>query len=234
MAEEKDNKNFLRYGENISILNKEIDRVCRNSGRRPEDITVIAATKYVGPEGVRMVHKLGITDFGENRSDELLIKQKVLPEDSRWHFIGHLQSRKAKTVVPYVEYIHSIDSLSTMEKVGKEAGKTGKTQKVLIEVNISGEQTKYGLRKDLVDSFIGNAINIKNIEIKGFMTMAPYNEDIERIRRIFRELRLLKEKVSVSYRGLDLSELSMGMSNDFKIAIEEGATMIRVGSNIFK
>lgn len=229
-----DKKDIIRYRENISILNNDIGDACRNSGRRPGEVTIIAATKYVGPEGVRMVHELGLNDFGENRSDELLKKQEVLPEGARWHFIGHLQSRKAKIVVPLVEYIHSIDSLSTMEKVGNVAGKVPKTQKVLIEVNISGEQTKYGLSRDQVDSFINNASNIKNIEIKGFMTMAPYTGDMEYIRRIFAELRLLKEKMSGSYKDLDLTELSMGMSNDFKIAIEEGATMIRVGSNIFK
>lgn len=234
MTEEKNKNNFLKYKENISILNKEILEACSNSGRRPEEITVIAATKYVGAEGVKMVHRLGINDFGENRSDELLKKQRALSGDPRWHFIGHLQSRKVKTVVPLVEYIHSIDSLTTMEKVGREAERVGKIQKVLIEVNISGEQTKYGLDRESVRSFMDDSLNIKNIEIKGFMTMAPFSDDMEYIRKIFRELRLLKEETSCLSADLDLSELSMGMSNDFKVAIEEGATMIRVGSNIFK
>ena len=233
LTEEKENKSFLKYRDNISSLKKDIEDVCRNSRRSPDDITIIAATKYVGPEGVAIVHKLGINDFGENRSDELLNKKESLSGDSKWHFIGHLQTRKAKTVVPLVEYIHSIDSLKTLEKVGKEANKINKIQKVLIEVNISGEDTKYGLDREQVGSFINDSLKIKNIKMKGFMTMAPYTDDMEDIRKIFRNLRLLKLEMSSLYSGLDLSELSMGMSNDFRIAIEEGATMIRVGSNIF-
>jgi len=234
LTEEKENKNFIKYRENISSLKKEINEACISSGRSPEEITIIAATKYVGPDGVVMVHKLGINDFGENRADELLNKKKCLPGNPGWHFIGHLQTRKAKIVVPLVEYIHSIDSLKTLEKVGKEAQKVNKVQKVLLEVNISGELTKYGLDRDQAGSFISDSAKIKNIEIKGFMTMAPYTDDMDHIRVVFQDLRLLKEKMSRLFTGLDLSELSMGMSNDFKIAIEEGATMIRVGSNIFK
>ncbi len=233
LTEEKENDSFLKYRENISSLKKDIEDACSNSGRSPEDITIIAATKYVGPKGVAMVHKLGINDFGENRSDELVNKKKAISGDSRWHFIGHLQTRKAKMVVPLVKYIHSIDSLKTLEKVGKEAKKINKIQKVLIEVNISGEQAKYGLGMDQVGSFISDSLDIKNIEIKGFMTMAPYTDDMKHIRKIFRGLRLLREEMSRSFAGLGLSELSMGMSNDFQVAIEEGATMIRVGSNIF-
>ena len=234
LTEEKENKSFLKYRENISFLNKGIEDACKNSGRSPDDITIIAATKYVGPEGVAIVHKLGINDFGENRSDELLNKKRSLSGDSKWHFIGHLQSRKVKTVVPLVEYIHSIDSLKTLAKVGKEAKKINKVQKVLIEVNISGEQTKYGLERGQVSSFINDSSRIKNINMKGFMTIAPYTDDTKYIRKIFRSLRQLREEMSDSYEELDLSELSMGMSNDFQVAIEEGTTMIRVGSNIFK
>ena len=234
LTKEKENENFLKYRENISSLKKEIEDTCRDSGRSPEDITIIAATKYVGPEGVAIVYKSGINDFGENRSDELANKKEAISGDSRWHFIGHLQTRKAKIVVPLVEYIHSIDSLKTLEKVGKEAKKINKIQKVLIEVNISGEQTKYGLDRNQVDSFISDSLGIKNIEVKGFMTMAPYTDDLKHIREIFKSLRLLREEMTHTFSDLDLSDLSMGMSNDFRIAIEEGATMIRVGSNIFK
>ena len=188
LTEEKENEIFLKYRKNISSLKKDIEDACRNSGRSPEDITIIAATKYVGPEGVVMVYKSGINDFGENRADELVNKKKALSGDSIWHFIGHLQTRKAKTVVPLVEYIHSIDSLKTLEKVGKEAKKINKIQKVLIEINISGEQTKYGLDMDQVGSFISDSSEINNIEIKGFMTMAPYTDDMKHIRKIFRSI----------------------------------------------
>ncbi len=234
LTEERENKIFLKYRENISSLKKDIEEACRNSGRNPEDITIIAATKYVGPEGVALVHRLGINDFGENRSDELLNKKRFLSGDSNWHFIGHLQTRKAKAVVPLVEYIHSIDSLKILEKVGKEAKKINKIQKVLIEINISGEQSKFGLNREHVSSFISDSSKTNNIEVKGFMTMAPYTDDMKYIRQIFRSLRLLRKEMSLFFPGMNLPELSMGMSNDFRIAIEEGATMIRVGSNIFK
>jgi PLP dependent protein len=233
LTEEKENKKFSKYRKNISSLKKDVKDACRKSRRSSEEITIIAATKYVGPEGVDMVYRSGINNFGENRSDELSYKKKAIPEDSRWHFIGHLQTRKTKIVVPLVEYIHSIDSLKTLEKVGKEALRINKIQKVLVEVNISREKTKFGLGREQVISFISDSSKINNIEIKGFMTVAPYTDDKNYIRKIFKGLRLLREEASRFFARLDLSELSMGMSNDFRIAIEEGATMIRIGSNIF-
>lgn len=225
---------FEKYKKNIDTLKKQIKEICEKTGRSPGEITIIAATKYADAEGADIIRKLGIIDLGENRADELIKKNMHTGKEARWHFIGHLQRRKARDVVPLVEYIHSIDSMRILEKVGSEAEKCGKIQKVLIEVNISGEESRYGLDMDNVVNFIIKAEKIYNIELKGLMTMAPYVDDMEYIRGIFRQLRKLKEKICASGDLKSFSELSMGMSNDFNIAIEEGATMIRIGSNIFK
>jgi pyridoxal phosphate enzyme (YggS family) len=223
-----------RYRRNINTLKKQVEKACINAGRDPGEITIIAATKYTGPEGVRLINRLGIDHFGENRSDELLRKKALVTSDAVWHFIGHLQSRKARDVVPEVEYIHSIDSIKILEKVGREAARCSKTQKVLIEVNISGEETKYGLIPDNVIDFITKAVEVNNIELKGLMTMAPYTSDTELIRGVFRKLRKLRDQICSLGIIDSFCELSMGMTNDYTIAIEEGATMIRVGSIIFK
>ncbi len=225
---------YLKLKENISKLKKEINMACAGMGRDPDEIIIVAAAKYADASGIGSVLSLGLDNFGENRADELIKKSSKVPEGAIWHFIGHLQSRKAKIVVPLVEYIHSIDKISTLEKVDHEALKSNKLQKILIEVNISGEETKYGIDPGRLSGFISEAKIFKNIEIKGLMTMAPYTRDMDLIRSTFRDLRILKERSSKEFRGLALTELSMGMSNDFRIAIEEGATMIRVGSIIFK
>ena len=222
-----------RLERNINKLREEIEKTCRKIGRSAPDITIIVATKYASSQQVKLIYKLGINNFGENRADELMEKYNVTEGDSVWHFIGHLQSRKIKTVVPLVEFIHSIDKISTLDKVNIEAAKLNKKQKVLIEVNISGEESKFGIKpRDLYD-FLIETSGFKNIQVSGLMTMAPLTDDFELIRGIFRQLRILKDRSGRDYTGANLTELSMGMSNDYKIAIEEGATMIRVGSIIF-
>jgi len=223
-----------RYKKNISGLKRQVRETCARCGRDPSEVTIIAATKYAGIDGVRAISELGISHFGENRSDELLRKKEHISKDAVWHFIGHLQSRKAKDVVPAVDFIHSIDSMKTIQKVSREAVKCGKIQKVLIEVNISGEETKYGLEIDNVVDFITKAEKVGNIELRGLMTVAPYTDDMEYIRGIFRQLRDLRDRISSSAGHGSFIDLSMGMSNDFVVAIEEGATMIRIGSSIFK
>lgn len=223
-----------RYRDNIIQLKNQIEKACEKSGRDPGEVTIIAATKYTGPAGVKLISELGIDNFGENRADELLEKKENTKREAIWHFIGHLQSRKARDVVPLVEYIHSIDSLKILEKVGREAAKCGKIQKVLVEVNISGEETKYGLKPDNVIDFITKAVKVENTDFRGLMTMAPYTDDMEYIRSLFRRLKILRDRLNDLGLTGSFLELSMGMSNDFMVAIEEGATMIRVGSSIFK
>lgn len=223
-----------KISENINNLRKEIYSTCRKAGRDINDINIIAATKYASAEQVRLISRLGIKDFGENRAEELKEKCHMARKDSVWHFIGHLQRRKAKIVVPLVDFIHSIDKISTLIKVDDESRINNKIQKLLIELNISGEETKYGMDPKDLYSFIDKALNYKNTNIVGLMTMAPLTDDFGLIRKIFRRLRVLKDNLNKDFKGIGLTELSMGMSNDFKIAIEEGATMIRIGSMIFK
>jgi len=221
------------YIRNVEKLKNEIGQVCKLSGRNPDDILIVAASKYADAEQLKQVLELGINHFGENRAEELLKKYDLIGDDATWHFIGHLQGRKVKMVVPFVEYIHSIDSLSTLEKINKEANKNNKVQKVLIEINISGEDSKFGIYPENMEDFITGAKDFGNIKIAGLMTMAPLTDDFDFIRIIFKKLRILMETFNEKFKSLNMKELSMGMSNDFKIAIEEGATMIRVGSSIF-
>ena len=224
------------YKSKIENLKKEIERSCRKAGRNAEDVLLIAASKYAGASQIAEVINLGISDFGENRADEFKEKYSALGDIAksvRWHFIGHLQSRKAKVVVPISDYIHSIESISTIEEVDKQAFKIGKIQKVLVEVNISGEQSKYGMKPDEISFFIRNAFKFTNTVICGLMTMAPLSSDEVLIRNIFSRTRHLRDDMAKSSDFARVSELSMGMSNDFNIAIEEGSTMVRIGSLIF-
>jgi len=221
------------YIRNVERLTNEIGQACKLSGRNPDDILIVAASKYADAEQLKQVLELGINHFGENRAEELLKKYDFIGDDATWHFIGHLQSRKVKIVVPLVEYIHSIDSLSTLEKISQEANKNNKVQKVLIEINISGEDCKFGIYPENLEDFLMGAKDFGNIKIAGLMTMAPLTDDFDFIRIIFKKLRILMETFNEKFKSLNMKELSMGMSNDFKIAIEEGATMIRVGSSIF-
>jgi PLP dependent protein len=221
------------YIRNIKKLKNEIGQACKLSGRSPDSILIIAASKYADGEQLKQILELGINHFGENRAEELLKKYDIIGDNAIWHFIGHLQSRKVKIVVPIVEYIHSIDSLSTLEKISQEASKNNKIQKVLVEINISAEDSKFGVYPENLEDFITIAKDFRNIKITGLMTMAPLTDDFDFVRIIFKKLRILMENFNERFKSLNMKELSMGMSNDFKIAIEEGATMIRVGSSIF-
>ncbi len=220
--------------KNITSLKNEIYRTCRKTGRDMEDVKIIAATKYASAEQVSIISGMGIKNFGENRAEQLEEKYSMAGVDSIWHFIGHLQRKKAKIVVPRVDFIHSIDKISTLSKVNDESKKNNKLQKLLIELNISGEETKYGMNPENLYSFIDEALDYRNIKIVGLMTIAPLTDDFKLIRNVFRRLRILRDNLNKDFSNINLTELSMGMSNDFKIAIEEGATMIRIGSMIFK
>jgi pyridoxal phosphate enzyme (YggS family) len=213
----------------IENLKSDIEDICSKAGRNLNDITLIAASKYTDAQGITEALKWGIKDFGENRADALTEKYALVGNKVTWHFIGHLQSRKVKAVVSIAEYI--------IKTINIQASAIGKVQNILIEVNISGEESKYGLQPEGVPGLIRNALEFKNIRICGLMTMAPLCDDAILIRKVFMDLRLLRDKTVNKIRdyadNLTLSELSMGMSNDYKIAIEEGATMVRIGSLIF-
>lgn len=218
--------------ENLALLKQKIEETCKRSGRKSEDVKLIAVSKYFGVDSIIEAKNCGLTDFGENRAQELTLKYEKLGDEVVWHFIGSLQKNKVKYAVKAAELIHSVDSLELVEEINRRAEKLGKVQNVLLEVKTSEEKTKSGLEtENEILSLVKRCSELKHIYLKGLMTMAPLTDDVEIIRKSFRDLRNLKD--NFNKKGYSLTELSMGMTSDFEIAIEEGATMIRVGSAIF-
>jgi PLP dependent protein len=207
-----------------------INEAARRSNRDPGDIKLIAVTKTVDIETVRQAINLGINDFGENRVQEAAAKVAGLPE-VRWHFIGHLQTNKVKNVVPAYSLIHSLDRLSLAEALQGCAEKLDREVEVLIQVNVSGESSKYGMQPGELPGFLSKISAFNRLKVRGLMTMAPFVDDPEETRPFFQKLRLLRDEYTGT--GFELKELSMGMTNDYTVAVEEGATMVRIGSALF-
>ena len=216
--------------ENYQKVLSAINEASRRSGRSSGEVTLIAVTKTVGIAEVRQAVSLGISDFGENRVQDAASKVGNMPA-VRWHFIGHLQTNKAKDVLPAYHMIHSLDRLSLAEALQRCADRFDKAAEVLIQVNTSGEESKFGLEPDQLPGFLKKVNIFDRINIRGLMTMAPFVKDPENTRPYFRKLRQLRDENITS--GLELPELSMGMTNDFIVAVEEGATMVRIGSALF-
>jgi pyridoxal phosphate enzyme (YggS family) len=218
--------------ENLAQLRVKIEETCKRSGRNSDEVKLVAVSKYFGVDAIIEAKNCGLTDFGENRAQELTLKYEKLGNSVTWHMIGTLQKNKVKYAVNAAELIHSVDSVELVEEINKRAEKIGKIQKILLEVKTSEEETKSGLESENeILSLVKRCSELKNIKLKGFMTMAPLTEDANIIRKSFRDLRNLKDQIN--NKGYSLTELSMGMTSDFEIAIEEGATMIRIGSAIF-
>lgn len=218
--------------KNIDTIRDKIAVKCSEIGRNPNDIKLIAVSKLHGISEINDAFRSGIKDFGENKAQELTDKAPNISFDIKWHFIGHLQTNKAKYVVKHADYIHSVDSVKLAKEINKRAEKFGKVQKVLLEINTSGELAKYGLENE--SEILETAEFCKeknNIDLKGLMTMAPYVADEQVVRNCFRNLNEIK--LFLNEKGFGLTELSMGMTNDFEIGIEEGATMLRIGTAIF-
>jgi len=234
MLSEDNNNKLSFYRERLEQLYRQIKSSAESAGRDPSAILLIAASKYASPGQVKEMAGLGVKDFGENRAEDLLKKYQEIGENVRWHFIGQLQGRKVKTVVGLVHYIHSVDSIKLLEKINSEALKIPKIQKVLIEVNVSGEQAKYGIKPFQVRDFLSEAKSFKNVSICGLMTMAPLTDDKLILKNTFAGLKKMLDEIKKIPGFSGVKELSMGMSNDFAIAIAEGATMLRIGSLIFK
>lgn len=198
------------------------------------DVKLIAVTKTRSVEEIQKVVDYGLKDLGENRVQELLDKYPHFSSDVRWHLIGHLQTNKVKYIADKVYMIHSLDSIKLAEEIQKQAGKISRTIPCLVQVNIAEEESKSGLKKEEVESFLGEMCRFPNIEINGLMTIGPNVDDRDKIRSVFRELRQLKEYLAtLALPGVKMRELSMGMSNDYTVAVQEGSTMVRVGSSIF-
>lgn len=216
----------------IRDIKKQIRQICRKIGRDLEGITILAATKSRGFKEINEIVAAGISVIGENRVQELVKKIENLPKSIRVDFIGHLQTNKVKEVVRYCYLIHSVDSSRLANAIDKEAKKQNKIQNILLEVNIANEETKFGFKKDDVVKAFPKLLELDSIRIQGLMTIAPYFNDQEKSRPIFQELRNLKEVLEKKFNIL-LPELSMGMSNDYQIAVEENATILRLGRILF-
>lgn len=220
---------------NLSKVIQRINKAAERAGRDPHDIKLVAVTKRVEPERVLKALKYGITSFGENYAQEFRDKSKVLEQEIgnriEWHFIGQLQKNKVKYVVGKVELIHSLDSLSVATEINKRAESLEIIMPLLVEVDTSGEESKGGVTPDQLEDFLNELSNLSSIEVRGLMTMPPYFDSVEMARPYFVRLREIRDEFLPSFPKL--KELSMGMSGDFEVAIEEGATIVRVGSAIF-
>jgi pyridoxal phosphate enzyme (YggS family) len=218
--------------ENINIVKEKIVRICSEINRNPEEIRIIAVSKNTGINPILEAVELGVKDFGENKAQEFFEKFSLIKKDVNWHFIGHLQRNKVKFVVGKAEYIHSVDSQKLAEEINRQAERINCIQKILLEIKTSEEESKFGLAglPDVL-SLADSIKSMHNVELIGLMTMAPFTTDKKNIRKCFSDLRKLK--TVLNEKGFSIKELSMGMTNDFEVAIEEGATMIRLGTAIF-
>ncbi len=220
--------------ENMECVRAEIGRACERSGRAENEVTLIAVSKTKPPEALREAYAAGARDFGENKVQELLEKIPEMPRDVRWHMIGHLQRNKVKYIVDKVYMIHSVDSLRLAEEISKEAVKRQITVRILIEVNIAEEESKFGTALPETISLVEQASKLPGILVEGLMTIAPFVENAEDNRLYFRKLKQLS--VDIAAKNIDnvnMNVLSMGMTGDYSVAVEEGATCIRVGTGIF-
>lgn len=222
----------MSLAENLASLQQRIEAACARSKREPASVTLLAVSKGQPPEAVRAAADLGLSLFGESKVQEAKVKISMCPGRLRWHMIGHLQSNKCRDAVHFFSMIEGVDSLALAQEINKFADKSAKTMPILLEVNIAGEASKFGYKPEAVLAEL-DAINaLPRVELHGLMTIAPWSPEPEKVRPIFRKLRELKESCEQKM-GVPLPVLSMGMSGDFEVAIEEGATIIRVGTSLF-
>ncbi|MBM7571747.1 YggS family pyridoxal phosphate-dependent enzyme [Aquibacillus albus] len=215
---------------NFEGIRANINQACKRAGRNPDEITVIAVTKYVTIERAKEAIEAGVTNLGENRLEGFKEKYHALDSLATWHFIGSLQSRKVKELISEVDFIHSLDRLSLAKEINKRADEP---VSCFVQINVSGEESKHGIHPDKVHTFIEELSKYENIKVVGLMTMAPFINDEAVIRSTFKDLRLLRDEIrDKQFAHAPCPYLSMGMSNDYSIAIEEGATHIRIGSKL--
>jgi pyridoxal phosphate enzyme (YggS family) len=218
--------------ERYESIRRQVADAADCAGRSADEITIVAVTKHVGVHEIEAILNSGAIDLGENRVQEFEGKYGLFP-NARWHFIGSLQTNKAKDVVGKAHLIHSVDSSKLLRFVNRKASEIGVIQPILLQVNVSGEEAKHGFSPHDVEEALVESSGLENVEIRGLMTMAPYGRP-EEYRWVFRRLRELRDSLAaMPLNGVSLEELSMGMTNDFKVAVEEGATIVRVGRAIF-
>ena len=220
--------------ENLDEVERRIQAACDRAGRDRSEVTLIAVSKTKPIEMIDEAVNAGIRIFGENKVQELVTKHDEMEEGLEWHMIGHLQTNKVKMLPGRAKMIHSVDSIHLAEEIDKQFGKAGQIAHVLIEVNMAGEESKFGLRPQDVESFLDEIAKFANIHVHGLMTIAPFVEDANENRKIFTDLKkLLIDMRRKNNDNIDMRELSMGMTGDYEVAIEEGATFVRVGTGIF-
>jgi PLP dependent protein len=218
-----------RIKDRLAGVQENIKRALERSGRCEEQVSILVATKYYDPEQLSALAEAGVGLVGENRAEDLLEKQERFGDRFEWHFIGHLQRRKAKIVVPRVTLVHSVDSVRLIEEVAKRAPEGGAD--ILIQVNVADEESKYGVSEEEVGELLDAAAQTRGrVRARGLMTLAPTVDDPEDVRYVFAKLRAIRDRLRRSWSPrFDLSELSMGMSGDYEVAVEEGATVVRIG-----
>lgn len=220
--------------ENLKKVEDNVDAACRKAGRSRDEVTLIAVSKTKPVEMLSTIYNQGIRDFGENKVQEMCDKMEQLPSDIRWHMIGHLQTNKVKYIVGHTTLIHSVDSLHLAKEIEKQAEKKDVTVDILVEVNIAEEESKFGIHKEETYELVRQIAALPHVHICGLMTIAPYVENPEDNRMYFRGIRQLSVDIAEkNIDNVDMDVLSMGMTGDYMVAIEEGATMVRVGTGIF-
>ncbi len=216
------------------MIRENIARAAERSGRSENDIKLVAVTKTVEVDLINQSIQLGVEDIGENRVQEIERKYDNITKGINWHMIGHLQSNKVKYIIDKVQLIHSLDRMSLAKEIQKRAEQIGVVVDVLVQVNIAEEESKFGLRRNNVIPFIEELLKLNHINIKGLMTIAPFVENPEDVRYVFRDIKKLSKEIQEkNYLGVEMKYLSMGMTNDYEVAIEEGANIVRIGSGIF-
>ncbi len=219
--------------ERRAQVHENVAAALERSGRGSEEVRILVATKYFEPAQISVLKDAGVDLLGENTAQDLVHKQEIFGDRFEWHFIGHLQRRKARVVVPRVSLIHSVDSVRLIQELAKRAPDGGGVE-VLFQVNVSGEDSKYGVSEDEVEALLEAAAETKGkVRARGFMTLAPLVADPEDVRYVFAKLRAIRDRLHQIWSPhFDLSELSMGMSDDYEVAVEEGATLVRIGRTL--
>ena len=220
--------------ENIKLVEENIKKACEKVGRDVNEVTLIAVSKTTPYTAIEEALPTGVKDYGENKVQELCDKYEILPKDIKWHMIGHLQRNKVKYLVGKVQLIHSVDSLRLAEQIEKEFAKADEIANILIEVNMAQEESKFGITSEETEQLVREIAKFPHIRIKGLMTIAPYTDNPESNRVYFRNMKKLS--VDIENKNIDnvsMSVLSMGMTGDYQVAVEEGATLVRVGTGIF-
>jgi pyridoxal phosphate enzyme (YggS family) len=223
-----------RLTERLGAVRQRIAEACRRAGRSPDEVTLVAVTKTVSAETAALLPALGVQDLGENRPQELWRKAAALPATVRWHLIGHLQRNKVEQTLPLVQLIHSVDSTRLLAALEQEAARRERMVDVLLEVNASREPNKHGFAPEEVPTLAPELARLKQVRVRGLMTMAALEDDPERCRPAFALVRDLRDRLRQELRPPhSMEHLSMGMSNDYAVAVEEGATLVRIGSALF-